>query len=80
MAAPPTSSIYPLGRLVRYARRYRPTIVVATIYSILNKLFDLAPPVLIGTAVDIVVSQEESFVAFWSVPIELLSRCSLAVP
>jgi ATP-binding cassette subfamily B protein len=28
--------------------------------SILNKIFDLAPPVLIGTAVDIVVRQEDS--------------------
>lgn len=32
-------------------------------YSVLNKLLDLAPPVLIGAAVDIVVSQEDSFLA-----------------
>jgi len=35
---------------------------VATIYSVLNKVFDLAPPILIGTAVDIVVEQEQSFI------------------
>ena len=29
----------------------------------LNKLFDLAPPILIGAAVDIVVSREDSFIA-----------------
>ena len=29
----------------------------------LNKLFDLAPPVLIGAAVDVVVEQEDSFLA-----------------
>ncbi|QDV05470.1 Putative multidrug export ATP-binding/permease protein [Planctomycetes bacterium Poly30] len=32
-------------------------------YSVLNKLFDLAPPLLIGTAVAIVVEKEDSFVA-----------------
>lgn len=48
---------------MRYARPHRPTLVVATVYSVLNKLFDLAPPILIGTAVDIVVSREGSFIA-----------------
>ena len=33
------------------------------IYSFLNKVFDLAPPVLIGIAIDIVVEGEESFIA-----------------
>ncbi len=33
---------------------------MASTFSILNKLFDLAPPVLIGAAVDIVVRREES--------------------
>ena len=32
-------------------------------YSCLNKLFDLAPPLLIGAAVDIVVEREDSFIA-----------------
>ena len=54
---------HPLRRLLRYAARHRRTIVVATLHSILNKLFDLAPPVLIGAAVDIVVSREDSFIA-----------------
>jgi ATP-binding cassette subfamily B protein len=52
-----------MRRLLRYARRYRKAISLATLYSVLNKLFDLAPPVLIGAAVDIVVSRENSFVA-----------------
>jgi ATP-binding cassette subfamily B protein len=39
----------------------------ATICSILNKLFDLAPPVLIGAAVDVVVNQQDSFIAQWGV-------------
>jgi len=35
----------------------------AIVYSFLNKVFDLAPPVLIGIAIDIVVEGEESFIA-----------------
>lgn len=35
--------------------------------SILNKLFDLAPPALIGAAVDTVVEQENSLLARWGV-------------
>ncbi|MEO0564292.1 MAG: ABC transporter ATP-binding protein, partial [Chloroflexota bacterium] len=53
----------PLIRLVGYARGYRGRIIAATSYSILNKLFDLAPPALIGAAVDIVVNQDTSFLA-----------------
>jgi ATP-binding cassette subfamily B protein len=33
---------------------------LATLFSILNKIFDLAPPLLIGAAVDVVVKREES--------------------
>jgi len=54
---------HPLKRLARYARNYRKRVILATFYSVLNKLFDLAPPVLIGMAVDVVVSQEESILA-----------------
>lgn len=53
----------PLLRLLRYARGHRRQIMLASLYSILNKLFDLAPPVLIGAAVDVVVAQEDSFLA-----------------
>ncbi|MCP4417736.1 MAG: ABC transporter ATP-binding protein, partial [Chloroflexi bacterium] len=54
---------HPLKRLSQYARPWRSDVYWATFYSILNKLFDLAPPALIGMAVDIVVSQENSFFA-----------------
>lgn len=54
---------HPLKRLTAYSRRYRQRVALATICSVLNKLFDLAPPVLIGMAVDVVVSQEDSFMA-----------------
>ncbi|MGI9602606.1 MAG: ABC transporter ATP-binding protein [Acidimicrobiales bacterium] len=48
----------PLRRLWHYAGPHRRRIVVASVFSILNKLFDLAPPLLIGLAVDIVVNEE----------------------
>ncbi|MDX1438199.1 MAG: ABC transporter transmembrane domain-containing protein, partial [Anaerolineales bacterium] len=54
---------HPLRRLMQYARGYRARVNLATFYSFANKLFDLAPPVLIGMAVDVVVSQENSFLA-----------------
>lgn len=54
---------HPLFRLSRYAIKYRILIWQAVICSILNKLFDLAPPALIGAAVDVVVKRENSLVA-----------------
>lgn len=39
----------------------------ASTYSILNKIFDIAPPMLIGLAVDTVVKGEESFIASFGV-------------
>lgn len=51
----------PLIRLLTYAKPYRPRIITATAFSVLNKIFDLAPPALIGAAVDIVVQQEQSY-------------------
>jgi len=58
-----TSSFAALTRLLRYARGYRRQIIAATTCSIINKLFDIAPEILIGVAIDVVVNQEESFVA-----------------
>lgn len=54
---------HPLRRLWGYAPGHHREITLATTYSFLNKLFDLAPPILIGMAVDVVVSQEESLLA-----------------
>ncbi|WP_148862039.1 ABC transporter ATP-binding protein [Marinobacter fonticola] len=58
-----TSSFQALGRLLRYARGYRRQIIAATTCSVINKLFDIAPEILIGVAIDVVVNKEESFVA-----------------
>ena len=54
---------HPLTRLFKYGRKYRVLIWQAVVCSILNKIFDLAPPALIGAAVDVVVKQEDSLLA-----------------
>jgi ATP-binding cassette, subfamily B, bacterial len=54
---------HPLTRLWSYATAHRSAMVLASLYSILNKIFDLAPPILIGAAVDVVVAQEDSLLA-----------------
>ncbi|MCC5634279.1 ABC transporter ATP-binding protein/permease [Nostoc sp. CHAB 5844] len=56
-------SVHPLHRLLDYGHQYRQQIWLAIGYSILNKLFDLAPPGLIGVAVDVVVKQQDSIIA-----------------
>lgn len=54
---------HPLKRLIDYGRNYRQQIRLAIACSILNKIFDLAPPVLIGAAVDVVVKRQDSLIA-----------------
>src|SRR5512136_2571699 len=54
---------HPLRRLLDYGHKYRLQIRQATICSILNKTFDLAPPGLIGVAVDVVVKKQDSLIA-----------------
>ncbi|AFZ17057.1 ABC-type multidrug transport system, ATPase and permease component [Allocoleopsis franciscana PCC 7113] len=61
------SSSPPLWRLIHYGHNYRTQIWQAIACSILNKIFDLAPPVLIGAAVDVVVKQQDSLIAQWGV-------------
>ena len=46
-----------------YAKGHRMTVIWASVCSIINKLFDIAPEILIGIAIDVVVSQEDSFLA-----------------
>jgi ATP-binding cassette subfamily B protein len=58
---------YPLKRLLDYSHNHRRQIRLATTCSILNKIFDLAPPALIGIAVDVVVQQQDSILARWGV-------------
>ena len=67
MSPNPPKSTHPLQRLLKYGRRYRLKTWLASICSFLNKLFDLAPPALIGIAVDVVVKQQDSILAQWGI-------------
>ncbi|MEC8788800.1 MAG: ABC transporter ATP-binding protein [Candidatus Thermoplasmatota archaeon] len=53
----------PFKRLLKYMSPHKGTIRLATLCSVLNKIWDLAPPLLIGLAVDVVVQRDESFLA-----------------
>jgi len=55
--------IGPLRRLVEHTSSHKKTIRLASACSIINKIWDLAPPLLIGLAVDVVVLKENSFLA-----------------
>ncbi|MGB3205590.1 MAG: ABC transporter ATP-binding protein [Crinalium sp.] len=56
-------AVHPLQRLIDYGRGYRVQIYQAIACSVLNKIFDLAPPALIGAAVDVVVKKQDSLIA-----------------
>lgn len=57
------SSFGALRRLFVYTRDFRPRVILAGICSVMNKLFDVMPEILIGIAIDVVVRQQDSFVA-----------------
>ncbi len=63
MSSQNRNDVHPLKQLLRYMKPFRRKVRLATLFSILNKLFDLAPPILIGAAVDVVVQGEESLIA-----------------
>lgn len=57
----------PLRRLMGHVAHRAATIRLAVLCSILNKIWDLAPPLLIGVAVDVVVTKEDSLLASFGV-------------
>ena len=61
-------------RLINAQKSQRKLITTATICSVLNKILDLAPPILIGISVDVIVREETSWLAslgFKYVPVQL---------
>jgi ATP-binding cassette, subfamily B, bacterial len=59
----PAAEAPPLVRLWRYARGHRRTVIAAITFSVVNKLADVMPELLIGAAVDVVVRADDSLVA-----------------
>ena len=52
-----------MRELLSYLNAWKVRVTLASIYSAINKIFDIAPEVLIGVAVDLVVKKNDSFVA-----------------
>jgi len=52
-----------LFKVLSYGKGFKGQAIWASICSIINKLFDIAPEILIGIAIDVVINQEDSFVA-----------------
>ena len=63
MMSSKTNSYTSFARFLQYARPWRKNIIISSIYSIVNKLFDIAPEILIGIAVDLVVQRNDSIIA-----------------
>ncbi|MEL7072311.1 MAG: ABC transporter ATP-binding protein [Cyanobacteria bacterium J06581_3] len=62
-----SSPAHPFARLMAYGQQYRSRAWLASLCSVLNNIFDLAPPALIGVAIDIVVDQQDSILARWGI-------------
>ncbi|MDX2053086.1 MAG: ABC transporter ATP-binding protein [Polyangiaceae bacterium] len=58
---------HPLRRLFSHARAYRRDVWLASLFSVLNKVFDVLPEILIGVAVDVVASKKASFLSHYGV-------------
>jgi ATP-binding cassette subfamily B protein len=65
---PIRSSEHPVRRLIAFASPYRRDAVFASVFSVLNKIFDVLPELLIGVAVDVVVNKRGSFLARMGIP------------
>lgn len=52
-----------MRRILAYGKAYKRKAFWASVATILNKLFDIAPEILIGVAIDVVVRREDSFIS-----------------
>ena len=63
-----SANAHPMRRLIGYARDRQRDVWLASLYSVLNKIFDVLPEILIGVAVDVVVNRHDSFLARLGLP------------
>ena len=59
---------HPLLRLLGHLKEYRWQVWLASFCSIMNNFWDLAPPILIGMAIDVVTYREDSLLADFGYP------------
>ena len=57
------NKVQSVSKFIEYMNPWKPQMITASVYSALNKIFDIAPEVLIGVAVDLVVKKQDSFIA-----------------
>jgi ATP-binding cassette subfamily B protein len=55
--------MHPFKRLFIYAKSYQKDVILASIYSSLNKIFDIMPEILIGIAIDTVVNKQNAILS-----------------
>ena len=55
------------SRVYEYSSDSKKDLKLGVLYSFLNKLFDIAPEILIGVAVDLVVRKKESLIATFGI-------------
>ncbi|MFC3075726.1 ABC transporter ATP-binding protein [Shinella pollutisoli] len=75
-----TASRHPLRVLFSLVRDERGRVIRATASSVVNKLFDVMPEILIGIALDVVVRGKDSFVAKLGItdPVQQLTLLGIA--
>lgn len=78
------SSFHSFARLFQYSKKHHKDFYWGALFSFFKKFFDVAPEILIGVAIDVVVNQEKSFLARWGVveplhQLVLLSVLTLAI-
>jgi len=56
-------STSPIRRILAYGKSNKRKAFWASVCSVLNKLFDIAPEILIGVALDVVIRRDDSFVS-----------------
>lgn len=52
-----------LLRLIKYSKKHNRSVILASVFSFINKVFDLAPEILIGVAIDVVTRKSDSFLS-----------------
>lgn len=69
----------PLKRLWYYADGYRKRIIIASLWSFLNKAVDIAPPFLIGMAIDVVVNGSDSMLGRFGIESQRTQIITIAI-
>ena len=68
-----------IQRIYKYSNDSKKDLKLGVIYSFINKLFDIAPEILIGVAVDLVVRKKESLIASFGITSPVYQLLSLGL-